>query len=107
MRRMSIRKFFLKSGGIGAGTIGNDKIALEIALPKEHILEAMAAGKMIDSKMAEARKTAREAAEKKAAGETEDPNNSGQVDDVNEQNDSSDEPLNDPCSLDSAVDANG
>jgi len=69
------------------GKVGNGRMTVEIALPKEHLLELKAAFEAMQKAMAEARQAAKEAAaKKKAASEANEPNNVGQVDVVTEQN---------------------
>ncbi len=77
-----------------AGMVGNGKITVETALPKEHILEIKAAVEMMSQKMLEAR----QAAEAEKASKVEDANSSGEVNDANEATESSGETTSDPCS---------
>jgi hypothetical protein len=69
-----------------AGKVGNGKLTIEIALPKEHLLELKAAFEAMQKATAEARQAAKEAAATNTASEANEPNNVGQVDVGAEQN---------------------
>lgn len=88
-----------KSNIAFAGKVGNSKMTVEVALPKEHMLEFKAALEAMHQAMAEARKAAKQA----AASGAEEPNSPERVDELS---DSNDEPLTDPCSLEPVLEVN-
>lgn len=65
-----------------ASKVGGGTMVLEIALPKEHLLEIKAAGEIFKQKMLEAQQQARETAAKVVAEAAADANNLDDVDDA-------------------------